>query len=105
MQPERVTPPGAVQSRLQTSRAGRRRIDGLAATTSDGASSKSIVLLQLRERLKPVGPCVPRILLILGRAPFSYLGRETRRENGSGCAPATQWNSPGDLALGSVSFS
>ena len=31
--PETVTPPGVGQSRLQTSRAGRRRVGGLAVTT------------------------------------------------------------------------
>jgi hypothetical protein len=60
----------------------------LRSTKSDGASSKSIVPLQLRERLRPVGPSGPRrpappslFRVVQLRKPRAQM----RRENANGC--------------------
>src|SRR6185312_15745347 len=88
MEPEKVSPPGVVQSRLQTLRAGRRRVGGLAVSTIRTAlvreASSRLRLARgsgprVRER-----PAVPRALDFKA-APFFKTRTLTRRENAEGC--------------------
>ena len=85
--PETVSPPGVAQSRLQTSRAGRRRMGGLAALRSDGAFRKASSCLTAARRSGPrvrSGPGVPRALLSFGRGASQTSGAKARRENDGG---------------------
>lgn len=79
---------GRYGASLETPRAGRRRVGGLAVTSKpDGASSKSIVPPNRRERIRPVGPSRtrrPARPSSQGVRSFSQLGRRTRRENAYG---------------------
>src|SRR6476660_438553 len=79
----KVSPPGVVQSRLQTPRAGRRRNGGLAATTIRAAlHRKASLRLRLARGASTwvrQDPGVPRRPHVCGGALPAKPGRKTRR--------------------------
>jgi hypothetical protein len=80
----KVSPPGAVQSKPQTPRAGRRREDGLAVTPIGRRPGRVAVPPRPRERPGPVGPFGPpasRATLTCGGAIWNE-ARARRRDNG-----------------------
>jgi len=86
----KLRPPGALRSKPQTPRAGRRRFGGLAVRFDRWAAVFSGIAapLQRREMPQPAGPTdpgVPRALGLLSEgASTGSLGRKLRRENNGG---------------------